>query len=296
MILQLPNRTVEFPRRPLLMGIVNINDDSFSGDGTLDAQAALAQAKQMIADGADIIDIGAESARTNREAISVEEEISRLRSFLDHWPALIEDYQKADEVQISKPILSVNTWRPEVTEAILPHHVDILNDMSALEDDRNARLCAEHDVSLLIMHSVGLPKEAHTDQKWPDLMTAMSDFFRDKIRTALNAGMIMEHLILDPGIDFAKQKEDNLLLLRELHQLHKFERPILLPISRKGVIGDVLDLPDAKDRDAGTLALLAHGVRQGAQIFRIHHVRAAWEALRLLDALESPPRPATQNR
>jgi len=119
----------------------------------------------------------------------------------------------------------------------------------------------------------------------------MNDFFCEKVRLALNGGLIMEHLILDPGIDFAKQKEDNLLLLRELHQLHRFERPLLLPISRKGVIGDVLDQPDPRDRDPGTLALLAHGVKKGAQIFRVHNVRAAWEALKLLDALERPPRP-----
>jgi len=294
MILQLPNRTIEFPRRPLLMGIVNINDDSFCGDGTLDPGTAVAHAKQLIADGADMIDIGAESARTNREPISVKEEISRLRSFLEHWPDIIRDCTTADDTQVQKPILSLNTWRPEVVEAILPHHIDLLNDMSALPDNTNARHCAEHDVALLIMHSVGLPKQNHTHQRWDNLMASMSDFFRNKIGTALGGGMIMEHLILDPGLDFAKQKEDNLLLLKELHQLHKFERPLLLPISRKGVIGDVLDLPNPADRDPGTLALLAHGVRKGAQIFRVHNVRACWEAMRLLDALERPPRPASQ--
>ncbi len=294
MTLQLPGRSIEFPRRPLLMGIVNINDDSFSGDGTLDPDRALTHARQLIADGADIIDIGAESARTNREPITIDEEISRLHSFLDGWADLVKDCQTADSTQVQTPILSVNTWRPEVTAAVLPHQVDLLNDMSALPDSRNAELCAKHDVALLIMHSVGLPKEKHTHQQWPDLMASMGEFFRDKIRLALNAGMIMEHLILDPGLDFAKQKEDNLLLLRELHQLHKFERPLLLPISRKGLIGEVLDQPDPRDRDPGTLALLAHGVRKGAQIFRVHHVRAAWEAMKLLDALERPPQPAPQ--
>lgn len=294
MILQVPGRTIEFPRRPLLMGIVNINDDSFSGDGSLDPEKALAQAKQLISDGADIIDIGAESARTNRGPISVTEEISRLQSFLTHWPQLLEEAQTADETQLQKPLLSVNTWRPEVAEAVLSQRVDILNDMSALPTARNAETCAVHDVALLIMHSVGLPKESHTHQQWPDLMAEMTDFFREKIRLALNAGLIMEHLILDPGIDFAKQKDDNILLLKELAQLHKFERPLLLPISRKGLIDDVLDQPQAQERDPGTLALLAHGVRQGAQIFRIHNVRAAWEALKLLDALERPPQTTHQ--
>jgi len=147
MILQVPERRVNFPRRPLLMGIVNINDDSFSGDGTLDPVEALDQARSQIREGADIIDIGAESARTNREAISVEEEVRRLKSFLLHWPKVRDETARADDEQLSPTLLSVNTWRPEVVEQIIGENVDLLNDMSALPDDRNARLCAENGVA-----------------------------------------------------------------------------------------------------------------------------------------------------
>jgi len=283
MILRTPTRKVVFPRRPLLMGIVNINDDSFSGDGTLDPVEAIAQAREHLREGADIIDIGAESARTNREAISVAEEVRRLRSFLDRWPKLRAEAGRADEEQISPALLSINTWRPEVVAQILGPEVDLLNDISALPDDRNARLCAKHGVPLLIMHSVGPPKVSHTHQKWEDLMGDMTAFFEEKIAMAKEAGLEMDQIVLDPGLDFAKQKDDNLLVLRELEKIISFGCPVLLPISRKTVIGDVLNLPNPLDRDPGTIALLTHGILKGVHLFRIHNVRACWEALRVIE-------------
>lgn len=280
-----PSREVTFPRRALLMGIVNINDDSFSGDGTLDPTQALALAKQQIEQGADIIDLGAESARTNRDAISPEEEIFRLESVLSGWAELIQSAKPKDDTQLFPPLLSINTWRPEVVEEILDHEIDLINDMSALPDGRNARACAAKQVPLLIMHSVGLPKVPHTEQQWPDLMKAMCQFFTEKIELAEANGLSKELLILDPGIDFAKQKQDNLLLLRELDQLKQFGCPVLLPISRKTVIGEVLNIKNPTDRDAGTLALLAHGMKHGVEIFRVHNVEACWQSIRVLDPM-----------
>lgn len=279
MKLRFPSKEVTFPRAPLLMGIVNINDDSFSGDGTLDPDLALAQARQHIIDGADMIDIGAESARTNRGPISIDEEVQRLRSFLDRWPSLI--------AELGPCLISVNSWRSEVIEQVIEQGVDLINDMSALPDARNAHICAKHQVPLLIMHSVGEPKVSHTHQQWPDLMGSMTDFFREKIALAEEAGLTKEQLILDPGLDFAKQKDDNLLVLRELEKLHQFDCPILLPISRKTVIGDVLNLPDPKDRDAGTVALLVQGMVKGVHLFRVHNVKACWQARQVIQPLVS---------
>ncbi|MDB4538138.1 dihydropteroate synthase [Akkermansiaceae bacterium] len=283
MTLRFPSREVTFPRRPLLMGIVNINDDSFCGDGSLDLQVSLQQAREHCQNGADIIDIGAESARTNREAISIDEEVRRLNSFIEQWPAICELLPKDNE-QLSPPLLSVNTWRPEVVEQVLGPEIDLLNDMSALPTARNAELCAQHQTVLLIMHSVGLPKVAHTHQKWDDLLGSMKGFFKEKTNIALRAGLSKEQLILDPGLDFAKQKEDNLLLLRELDQLIDLGYPLLLPISRKTVIGDVLGIENPQERDAGTLALLTHGMMKGAHIFRVHNVKECWQALKVLSA------------
>ena len=276
MIWQARQHRIEFPRRPLVMGIVNINDDSFCGDGTLDPTAALAQAEQQLRDGADIIDIGAESARTNREAISVSEEIDRLMPFLAKWPEL--------RAYHNLPLLSINTWRSDVIAAVLPEGGDIINDISGLPDAFNAKLCAEHNASLLIMHSVGVPKVPHTHVKYESIMDTLEHFFKQRLIMAESVGLPRENIILDPGIDFAKQRDDNLTIYRELERLHRFERPILLPVSRKTVIGDVLGVP-ALGRDAGTLACIAAGMQHGAQIFRVHNVKAAVQAVKVLWAL-----------
>lgn len=276
MILRARQHTIEFPRRPLVMGIVNINDDSFCGDGTLDPAAALAQAEQQLHDGADIIDIGAESARTNREAISVDEEIDRLRPFLEKWPEL--------KARFNAPLLSINTWRSDVIAAVLPHGGDLINDISGLPDAFNAKLCAEHNAGLLIMHSVGQPKVPHTHVRHENIMAALDLFFEQRLVMAESVGLPHENIILDPGIDFAKQRDDNLTIFRELEKLQRFQRPILLPVSRKTVIGDVLGVP-ALERDPGTVACLAAGMTRGAQIFRVHNVRAAALSVRMLWAL-----------
>ena len=277
MLLRARQHTLTFPRRPLVMGIVNINDDSFCGDGTLDPAQALAQAAQQLREGADIIDIGAESARTNREAISVSEEIDRLLPFLAKWPEL--------RAQHNSPLLSINTWRSDVIAEVLPHGGDIINDISGLPDAFNAKLCAEHGAALLIMHSVGQPKVPHTHVQYPSIMETLEHFFEQRLVMAESVGLSRESILLDPGIDFAKQREDNLTIYRELERLQRFERPILLPVSRKTVIGDVLGLP-ANERDAGTLACIAAGVSRGANLFRVHNVKAAVQAVKMLWAVE----------
>ncbi|MFT4176231.1 MAG: dihydropteroate synthase [Luteolibacter sp.] len=288
MRLRLPGRVIEFPRRPLVMGIVNVNDDSFSGDGTLDFEEAAAQARAQIEAGADVIDVGAESARTNRQAISIVEEVRRFRGFLGKWRKICEDLEPRDKEQVWPPVLSANTWRPEVIAEILPQGgIEIVNDMGGLPDARNAELCADAGVALLIMHSVGEPKVPHFHQRWEDVMGEMERFFEEKLKLVRTAGLPADAVILDPGIDFAKQQEDNLTVYRELGRLQAFGRPVLVPVSRKTVIGEVLDLPNPADRDAGTIACITAAMMRGAQIFRVHEVDAAWQAVKMVDALEA---------
>ena len=285
--MKLPARVIEFPRRPLVMGIVNVNDDSFSGDGTLDFETAVAQARSQVAAGADVIDVGAESARTNRSAVPVAEELRRFQGFLECWEDVWQGVEPRDAEQIWPPVLSVNTWRPEAVEGVLQvGNVELVNDMGGLPDDRNARLCAAHGAALLIMHSVGEPKIPHFQQQWGDVMGAMERFFEEKLARAEAAGLSLEAVILDPGIDFAKQREDNLTVFRELERLHKFGRPVLVPVSRKTVIGEVLGLPDPTSRDAGTIACISAAMNRGAKIFRVHHVEAAWQAVKTLAAID----------
>jgi dihydropteroate synthase len=280
---QLRDRSISFPRRPLIAGIVNVNDDSFSGDGTLVIDDAITIARSHVEAGADIIDVGAESARTNRAAVSVEEEVRRFRAFLDRWDEVVAGSVPKDSEQVWPPVLSLNTWRPEVVAQLIDDpQVEFINDMGGLPDDRNARLCAATGCSLLVMHSVGEPKIPHVHQQWADVMGSMEAFFEEKLVLCEAAGLSRERVVLDPGIDFAKQRDDNLTVYRFLDRLQRFDRPLLVPVSRKTVIGEVLDLTDPTDRDAGTVACIAASMSRGAQIFRVHHVAAAWQAVKML--------------
>jgi dihydropteroate synthase len=285
MILRLRGCAIMFPRRPLVMGIVNITDDSFSGDGSLEIERAIQTAQRHVAAGADIIDVGGESARTNRSEISEREEIERILPFLHRFSECHEGKVPVDEMQIFPPLLSINTWRAEVAAATLGVGGHLLNDMSAFATSENAGIAAHYGTGFLIMHSVGLPKQRHTEVQYADVLETIDQFFDQKIKEAIAAGVSREAIVLDPGIDFAKQESDNLLIYRNLKLLTRFERPILLPVSRKTVIGDVLKIANPADRDAGTIACMVAGMLRGASIFRVHNVQAAVQALRVIHAI-----------
>lgn len=278
---QRPNRpaspTLSSPDFPLLMGILNINDDSFSHDGSLDPDWAIRHTIQLIEDGAAIIDAGAESARTNRGPISEEEEIRRLQPLLAAWPDIV---QRTSHHLPHPPLLSINTWRPRVMEAVLASgQVALLNDMSGLPTPEPARLAALAGCSLLVMHTVGLPKQNHSHLVHENILRTLQEFFTDRLAVCAAAGLPRESIILDPGLGFAKTAADDLRILRHLPELAAFDRPLLLPISRKGFIGRTLNLPDPRERDAGTMAALIAGLERGAHIFRVHDVRAARQVL-----------------
>lgn len=286
-------RTIEWPRPPLIMGIVNLSVDSFSGDGLANVEAAVARARELVAEGAEIVDVGAESARTNRGAIGEDEEIGRLRSFVQRWLEVAGGTRGSSTSLGSArndtgvgPLLSINTWRPAVARAVLAMGGDLLNDIGGLPTDENARTCAEAGVALLIMHSVGEPKVPHTHVGYDDVMARLEEFFAEKIALAERAGVSRDAIVLDPGIDFAKQRADNLRIFCELERLGKFERPILLPVSRKTVIGEVLGIANPAERDTGTIACIVHGMLRGAAIFRVHDVRAAVQTVRMIAAVE----------
>lgn len=282
MRLRLKNRSIEFPRRSLIMGIINVNDDSFCDDGSLDADELMKQTIGLIQDGADIIDVGAESARTNREAISVEEEVRRFELFMERWKEMIKRSQPLDAQQVWPPVLSLNTWRTEVIRQILPLGGEILNDMSGLPNAENARIAAENETALLIMHSVGEPKVPHTHQQWDDITASLEQFFSEKIALAKSVGHSEETLILDPGIDFAKQRDDNLKIYRDISRIVDFGLPVLLPVSRKTVIGEVLEQTSPTERDAGSMACVVQGASEGCAMFRVHNVAATYDVLKLV--------------
>lgn len=279
-------RTIAFPRRPLVMGILNLGAESFSGDRVARLDLALRRARQMVAEGADVIDVGAESAATGRPAMSEAEEIGHLLPFVRQFVAERPGFPPpADSAQLFPPLLSINTWRTGVVEAVLPEGGELLNDMSALEpSDANARVCAATGAALLLMHNEGEPKVWHPYHAYPDVMATLDAFFEEKIAQAQAAGVPRDALVLDPGIGFTKLRDDNLRIYRNLERLHRFGRPLLLPVSRKTVIGEVLNLPPA-ERDAGTVACVVAGVRRGAHLLRVHNVRAATQAIRVACAV-----------
>ncbi len=281
------HRRIAFPRRPLIMGILNINDDSFCRDGSLDPDWAKARAREMISLGTDIIDIGAESARTNRAPVEPEEELRRLSPVIIGFEEIWKNTTPRDAEQLFPPLLSINTWRPEVAQGALKLGGDLLNDLGALPDDRNARICADTGAALLIMHSKGAPKVAHTHVEYDDVMAELITFFEEKIALACAAGMDRSALLLDPGIDFAKQADDNLHIYHDLNTLHNFHLPILLPVSRKSVIGRVLGITDPQERDPATAASIVSGMLRHANIFRVHNVEMAYRTIATIHRLQN---------
>ncbi len=280
-MLKARGRTVVMADRPLVMGILNLNDDSFSDSGFPSLQEALRRAREMVEQGVDIIDVGAESARTNRAPISEDEELRRLMPFLEELQRWFLDgyltppFEGAQ--QVFPPLISVNTWRGEVCRVIAESGAaDILNDMSGLRTAANAEICARHGVALLIMHIEGEPKVAHQgiDAGESEIAGVVKNFLRDRLQTACSAGLAEEQVILDPGFGFAKTPAQDLALLRNIDDLRALGRPVLMPVSRKGFIGHILNQPQADRRDAGTMAVVAHFAEKPGLIFRVHDVLA----------------------
>ena len=267
MILRARSRAITFPRRPLLMGILDISGDSFFGAGRLDSVQALARAAEMVAEGADIVDVGTECA-----AISEDEEWSRLRPFLEGFESAISHSHShshshcrpRDADQLYPPLLSVNTWHPSIAARALEAGCDLLSVGGSLLDAPNARLCAAKGTAILIAHSRG----------------------EQKISLATGAGISADHILICPGTVFSTQAAGGLSTFRELCRLHRFGRPILLPVSRKGVTGLVPGMKAPADREAGTVACIVAGSLRGASLFRVHDVPAAWQTLRTIEAVK----------
>ena len=239
-----------------------------------------------LSDGADIIDLGAESARTNRAAISETEEISRIMTVLECWEDILEGINPIDSEQVFPPILSINTWRPAVITGVLnsPYgkYIGLINDMSALAYPETLEIMKGSSASLLIMHSVGLPKQDHSHQRWENISEELITFFSEKTAQASKAGLPTKRLVIDPGLDFAKTSEDSYQALRTIESLNQFGCPILVPLSRKQFIGDAIDEPDPSERDAGTVACLPAILPLKAAIIRVHNVKANWQGLKTL--------------
>jgi dihydropteroate synthase len=261
-------------RRPLLMGIVNASPDSFSDDGsarTLDRQIRLAH--ELVEAGADILDVGGESARTGVPPVTVDDESERVVPLIERI---------AGELDTT---VSVDTYKPAVARAAIAAGATIVNDVSGLRDPALAEVCAETGAGLVLMHTRAEPKQRLQDPDlYDDVVGEVLAFLRARIELALAAGVSFEQVILDPGPDFAKTPAQTIALLVDVARLHELRRPLLMAISRKDFIGALTSRPP-RERLAGTLAALAYGVDAGAHIFRVHDVAAASDFLAVRAAL-----------
>jgi dihydropteroate synthase len=256
------------------MGIVNASPDSFSDGGmraTLDSRVELA--RQLLAAGADIIDIGGESASTNRPPVEVGEELERVVPLVE---------RVAGELGA---LVSVDTYKPPVARAAIAAGAKIVNDVSGLRDPALAEVCAETGAALVLMHTAAAPRERLQDPGlYGDVAGEVLAFLRERIAEAVSLGVDIQQLIVDPGPDFAKTPAQTIQLLADVGRMHELGRPLVMAISRKDFIGALTGRPP-RERLAGTLAALAHGVEHGAHIFRIHDVSAASDFLTVRAAL-----------
>jgi len=259
---------------PLIMGIVNASPDSFSDGGrfaTLPAQIELA--RELLGAGADILDIGGESASTGRPAVPVEQEIERVVPLIEHVAGALGAH------------VSVDTYKPAVARAAIEAGARIVNDVSGLRDPELADVCARSGAALVLMHTRAAPKQRlQAPDLYDDVVGEVYAFLSERIEQALAAGIEPEQLILDPGPDFAKTPAQTIELLAGIGRLHALGRPLLMAISRKDFIGALTGRPPG-ERLPGTLAALAHGVDAGARIFRMHDVAAAADFLKVRAAL-----------
>ncbi|WP_051324882.1 dihydropteroate synthase [Candidatus Solirubrobacter pratensis] len=266
MILQARERRLELGGRPLLMGILNASPDSFSDgvEATLAERAARGRA--LLAAGADILDIGGESARGDRPAVPAAEEIARVAGLVG---ALAGE----------GALISVDTYKPEVAEAAIAAGAAIVNDVSGLRDPELAAVCARTGAALVLMHTRVAPKGTLLDPgAYDDVVGDVVEFLRARIRAALEAGVAPEQLILDPGPDFAKTPAQTVAVLRRLDGLRALGRPLLLAVSRKDFLGAIVGRRPG-ERDAATLAAVGFAADAGAEIVRVHDVAGAADFL-----------------
>ena len=259
----------------LIMGVVNASPESFSDGAECSAADAVARAEAMISAGADIIDVGGQSAVTNQPELEAADELDRV------LPIVEELVHRYPDVPIS-----VDTYKPLVAAACLDAGAAIVNDVSGLAFPELAELCTRYRAGLVIMHTKARPKQRlQSPDLYADVVSEVVSFLRAKLEEAVAAGMSRESLIVDPGPDFAKTPFQTIALLRDLDRVRALGRPVLLALSRKDFLGAVLQ-KKPRARDAGTIAAVAYlaGAAPG-NIVRVHDVAATRDALRTVDAL-----------
>lgn len=262
----------------LIMGILNITPDSFYENSRTAIEEVVAKAGQMLADGADILDIGGESTRPGSEAVAAEEEQARVLPVIK---ALRKAYPDA--------VLSVDTYRASTARLAIEAGADIINDISAMEADAEMiDVVCETKAPIILMHMRGTPKDMQTQCEYKNVVEEVAVYLAERAELLCERGVGAEKIILDPGIGFAKNAEQNLKLMRDLNALTSFGYPVLLAASRKSTIGKVLGELPAEERLEGTIATSCQAVYAGANMVRVHDVKENLRAVRMLEAILCP--------
>lgn len=264
----------KFGQRTYIMGIINITPDSFSDGGRYaSVDAAVEQGRQMLAEGADIIDVGGESSRPGARPVSAREEIARV-------VPVIKKLAKE-----KRAFISIDTTKAPVAAAAIAAGAAMVNDISALRFDRKmASTVAAAKVPLCLMHLQGSPRTMQQNPSYTDLIGEIIDSLNGGLAIAVKAGILLEKIVLDPGIGFGKTTAHNLEILQRLREFKVLGRPILVGTSRKSVIGQVLDLP-VNERLMGTAATVAIAVANGADIVRVHDVKELRQVVQMTDSI-----------
>ena len=259
--------TLDLNKKTLIMGILNVTPDSFSDGGNYDeVNAAVSHVKEMVADGADIIDIGGESTRPGFAKVSVEEELGRVIPMI-----------RAVSKEVKVPI-SIDTYKAEVAKQAIEAGAHVINDVwGAKAEPKIAEVAAHYNVPIILMHN-------RENTNYRNLMADMIADLYESVKIAKGAGVPDENIILDPGIGFAKTPEQNLEAMRNLEQLHVLGYPVLLATSRKSFIGHVLDLP-VEERVEGTGASICLGIEKGCEMIRVHDVKVMARMAKMMDAM-----------
>lgn len=257
------------------MGVLNVTADSFSDGGEfLNLERALEHAREMIAAGADIIDVGGESTRPGAEPVAEVEEMRRVLPIIERLS--------------NSAVLSIDTMKPAVARAAVEAGAEVVNDVTGLRDPAMREVVRETGAGAIAMHMQGTPRDMQVAPRYADVCGEIREFFRQTFEACLASGIDSMRLAFDPGIGFGKTVEHNLALLRNLDSMRVGGRPLVLGVSRKSFIGKVAGSMKMDDRAWPTVALTSYGRTRGANVFRVHDVHPNAQALRMTEAILAP--------
>jgi dihydropteroate synthase len=273
---KIAGRTFDFSQRAMIMGVLNVTPDSFSDGGEFfDADAAVEQGRRMIAEGADIIDIGGESTRPGADEVPEKDERSRVLPIIENLAGFA-----------SEKLISIDTTKAGVARGALSAGAKIINDVTGGRGDAAMMpLAAESGAGFIIMHMQGTPRTMQLSPRYDDVVREVAEFFRQQYARALECGIDPTTIAFDPGIGFGKTLQHNLALLGNLSRLRIEDRPLVVGVSRKSFLGRVVDSPEIADRVAPTIAMTALMRERGADVIRVHDVKPNVSALRVTEAL-----------